>query len=155
MAEVSDLDEPLEPALDFLQHLWRLNHALERMSLTMDRKLGITAQQRLVLRCIGQYPGLAASQLAGVLHLDRGTVSVALARLSAKGLVVGKREAADRRRVALNLSARGRDLVKPSALTVEASVDRLLRRNGAASIRTVRRVLQDLADDLNAQVEKA
>ena len=51
---------PLEPPLDFLQHLWELNHALEQRSLQMERTMGVTAQQRLALRCIGHHPGLTA-----------------------------------------------------------------------------------------------
>ena len=72
---------PLEPALDFLQRLWALNHGLERASMRMDRQLGVTAQQRLFIRCIGKYACVGASDLASVLHLDRGTVSVSLRRL--------------------------------------------------------------------------
>jgi MarR family transcriptional regulator, organic hydroperoxide resistance regulator len=72
---------PLGPALDFLQRLWRLNHALERLSSRMERQLGITAQQRLIIRCIGKYPGVGAGQLAALLHVDPGTVSAALNRL--------------------------------------------------------------------------
>jgi len=34
----------LDPALDFLQRLWALSHALERLSKQMERSLGITVQ---------------------------------------------------------------------------------------------------------------
>lgn len=61
-----------EPALEFMQHLWALNHAVERTSLRMERELGVTAQQRLVLRCVGKYPGMMPTQVAALLHLDRG-----------------------------------------------------------------------------------
>jgi hypothetical protein len=57
------LDFPLEPALAFMQKVWHLNHALERLSSAMEKELGVTAQQRFLLRCVGKYPGIAASQL--------------------------------------------------------------------------------------------
>ena len=145
---------PLEPALDFLQHLWELNHALERMSLQMERRLGVTAQQRLFVRCIGKYPGLTASQLAAVLHLDRGTVSVSLRRLSKKGLVTGRRDQGDHRRVELALTARGQALDRPHAGSVEHAVKRLLAKVGPGRAATAKKVLRQLSDDLAATLKK-
>ena len=72
------VDYPLGPELDFLRRLWRLSHALERVSSRMKRRLGVTAQQRMILRCVGKYPGLPAGQLAELLHLDPGTISASL-----------------------------------------------------------------------------
>ena len=144
----------LEGPLDFMQHLWELNHALERMSLQMDRTLGVTAQQRLFLRCIGKYPGMTATQLASVLHLDRGTVSVSLGRLIKKGLVSGRRQKGDRRRVALSLTAKGRGLDRPTAGTVEHSVSRLLSRAGRPAVNSAKRVLRLLSDDLTRKLDR-
>lgn len=144
---------PLEPALDFLQHLWQLNHALERTSLQMERTLGVTAQQRLFVRCIGKYPGMTASQLAAVLHLDRGTVSVSLRRLTTKGLVAGRRDPKDNRRVALGLTSKGKALDRPHPGTVEFAVERLLEKAGRSKVEGAKDVLQRLADDLFENLE--
>jgi DNA-binding MarR family transcriptional regulator len=144
---------PLEPSLDFLQHLWRLNHALERMSMQMEKQLGITAQQRLFIRCIGKYPGMTATQLAGVLHLDRGTVSVSLRRLMAKGLVSGKRDKDDNRRVALTLTPKGRALDKPDARTIEHAVKKLLGSVGAQRVENAKDVLEALALEVMKKLE--
>ena len=143
---------PLEPALDFLQHLWQLNHALERTSMQMERTLGVTAQQRLFVRCIGKYPGLAASQLAEMLHLDRGTVSVSLQRLSRKGLVSGRRDARDNRRVALSLTAKGKALDHPDPRTVEYAVQRLLKKRGRSTVERAKDVLRQLAEELERKL---
>jgi DNA-binding MarR family transcriptional regulator len=144
---------PLEPALDFLQHLWALNHALERRSLQMERTIGVTAQQRLFVRCLGKYPEMTASQLAGVLHLDRGTVSAAFTRLTAKGLVVGKRDAADRRRVELRLTPKGKAIDRPDPRSVEHVVERLLAKVGRAEATRVKDVLALLAADLSKTLD--
>ena len=141
---------PLEAPLDFLQHLWELNHALEQRSLQMERTMGITAQQRLFLRCIGQHPGLTASQLAGVLHLDRGTVSVSLQRLIKKGLVSARRDARDSRRMALSLTARGAKLSGPDARTVEHVVERLLGEANGREVANTKQVLRRLSEGLRA-----
>jgi MarR family transcriptional regulator, organic hydroperoxide resistance regulator len=139
---------PLEPALDFLQHLWALNHLLERNSLLLEKRLGVTAQQRLILRCLGKYPGMTASQLAAVLHLDRGTISVSLRRLMKKRLVVGKRNRHDRRRVALTLTAGGRRLDRPAVGSVEHAVEQLSRKVGQAPMNRTKRLLRQLSDEL-------
>jgi DNA-binding MarR family transcriptional regulator len=139
---------PLEPPLDFLQHLWQLNHALERRSVQMQRTLGVTAQQRLFLRCVGKYPGMTAGTLAEVLHVDRGTVSVALGRLNKLGLVTRRPDPRDGRRTSLGLSARGRALTGPSEETVEHAVERVLGRARPADVKRVKAMLRQLAEEL-------
>ena len=127
MTRSRNTDEfPLGPALDFLQRLWRLNHALERLSGRMEKKFGVTAQQRLLIRCVGAYPGMTAGQLASVLNVDPGTVSAALRRLEQKQLVERRRDPVDSRRVALGLTPLGRALDTPAVGTVEAAVAELL-----------------------------
>ena len=146
--EVPKHPAPLEPALDFLQRLWALNHGLERASLRMERQLGVTAQQRLFIRCIGKYPDMAARDLALVLHLDHGTVSVSLRRLEKKRLITRHRDRSDSRRVSLRLTARGKALDKPHAMSVEAAVSRLLRRTRSKDVATTKRLLDRLTHEL-------
>lgn len=142
----------LDPALDFLQRLWALNHVLERMSLQMERVLGVTAQQRLIIRCVGKYPGITASELSQVLHLDRGTLSVSLRRLAAKGLVGRRRDEADSRRVTLRLTRRGSEYDRPHVLSIEASVIQLLKRSGGGQVNQAKRLLDELSDELERRL---
>ena len=129
MALTQDADRtaPLGPALEFLRCLWRVSHALEQLSSRMDQRLGVTAQQRLVIRCVGKYPGMTAGHLAKLLHVDPGTVSATLKRLDEKGIITRRRDPDDRRRVALGLTKKGRQLDRPTRGTVEEAADRLLR----------------------------
>lgn len=152
MKAKTQVEFPLEAPLDFLQHLWQLNHALERMSQQMKRTLGVTAQQRLFVRCIGKYPGMTASQLATVLHLDRGTVSVALTRLARLGLITRRRDARDNRRVSLGLTPRGRALDRPNPGTVEHAVERMLTKAGRSDVERVKALLRHLAEDLSEKI---
>jgi DNA-binding MarR family transcriptional regulator len=140
-----DDNYPLGPALEFLRQMSGLNHALERLSSRMERTLGITAQQRLIIRCIGKYPGITGGQLATLLHLDPGTISASLRRLSAKRLLARRVDPRDKRRSALELTARGRAIDRPTRGTVEHAVERLLDQVGAADIATTRSVLAQLS----------
>jgi MarR family transcriptional regulator, organic hydroperoxide resistance regulator len=152
VAKKPDESLRLGPALDFLQGLWGLNHALERVSMRMEATLGITAQQRLIIRCVGKYTGMTSGQLAAVLHLDPGTVSTSLGRLERKGLLERRRDPRDKRRIMLGLTEEGRALDKPMKGTVEHAVERVLAEADAREITAARRMLDRLTDALFAEV---
>ncbi len=77
----------LDPALRFLQVLWQLQHAVQKSSKHMERTVGVTGPQRLVLRVVGSTPGLTAGDIATTLHLHPSTVTGLLRRLEAAGVV--------------------------------------------------------------------
>jgi MarR family transcriptional regulator, organic hydroperoxide resistance regulator len=110
----------------------------------MEVSLGVTAPQRMFIRCIGKYPGLTASQLAAQFHLDLGTVSAALTRLELKGLVRRRRSFRDRRRVALGLTEKGRTIDGTAVGTVEHAVDLLLDQSSAIDIGRASSMLEKL-----------
>jgi DNA-binding MarR family transcriptional regulator len=138
----------LRGSLDFLQCLWRTSHALERRSRRMEKAIGLTAPQRLVLRVLGRFPGMTAGQLARALHVDPGTLSASVRRLEARGLVERRRDPGDTRRVTLGLTRHGRALDVPAAGTVEAAADALLTSASARDIAATVRVLDRFADIL-------
>jgi len=141
---------PMGPALDFLARLWRLEHAREQLSGRMERRWGVTAQQRMVIRCIGTYPGITAGQLAATLHVDAGTVSATLRRLEERQLVQRRRDPNDSRRVTLGLTPAGRRLDAPAEGTVEAAVTELLRDVDPAQLAATVAVLERLRSLLDA-----
>lgn len=145
MSNDQDADYPLGPSLDFMRQVSALNHALERLSSRMERTLGITAQQRLIVRCVGKYPGITAGQLATLLHLDPGTVSASLKRLVDRRLLERRRDPRDKRRVALGLTPTGREVDRPTEGTVEDAVRRLLAEASEAQVDTTKAVLSRLS----------
>jgi DNA-binding MarR family transcriptional regulator len=140
----------LGTALEFLRSLGQLNHALEQLSSRMERILGVTAKQRLIVRCIGKFHALTAGQLADLLHVDPGTVSAALKRLESKALLERRRDPNDLRRAWLSLTTKGRKLDRRSPGTVEEGVERLLHASTGEDIATTMRVLEQLAALLGA-----
>src|SRR5262245_27840734 len=64
----------LEGALDFMSLLWGIEHGLQSASKRMEKSLGITGPQRLVLRIVEQFPGLSAKSLARIVHLHPSTI---------------------------------------------------------------------------------
>ncbi|MBX7096298.1 MAG: MarR family transcriptional regulator [Myxococcaceae bacterium] len=117
----------------------------------MERRIGVTAQQRLIVRCVGAFPGMNAGQLARLLHLDPGTISAALGRLEAKRLLTRRSDAADRRRVTLRLTARGRALDVPTKGTAEEAVEELLGSLTASHAAKAGELLDALAERLDSK----
>lgn len=151
MSRAPTREQPLTPALELMRARWQLNHALERVSKRMEAGLGITAQQRMFIRLMGRRPGSTSAELARQLHLDPGTISIAVGWLEAQGLVTRRRSAHDRRVSHLFLTAKGRRLDHPAKATVERAVERLLASSSAAAIATTRRTLKELTRRLEAE----
>lgn len=153
MSEKKSNRLPLTPALEFLEGVWRLNHALERTSMRMEATLGVTAQQRLIIRCVGKYPGMTSGQLATLLHLDPGTISTSIGRLERKGLLQRRQDSRDKRRVTLGLTADGRALDEPTPGTIEHAVERLLESADVKETAATRRMLDKLVELLSEEVD--
>ncbi len=72
--------------------------------------LGITYPQYLVLLVLWERDGVTVSGLGERLSLDSGTLTPLLKRLEATGLISRLRDAADERRVRIQLTTAGRAL---------------------------------------------
>ena len=144
-------DVPTLPAvLEFLRALWQLNHELEVTSSQMARTIGVTAQQRMVLR-ISSFTGpIAAGQLSRLLHVHPGTLSTTLGRLERRGLLRRSRGASDARVVMVSLTAKGEHLVATSRGSVERGVQQVLSRVPKARLRATLAMLNELSASLEA-----
>ena len=144
----------LEPALAFLRELWALDHALGSTSKRMHDRMGITAQQRMVLRFVGKYPEIAAVDLASMLHVEKSTLSLALKRLEDRGFVARERDSEDARKTRIVLTARGRRFDRPAVGTVERAVQEALHATAPRDVDVVRGFLQRLVRVLEAESEE-
>jgi DNA-binding MarR family transcriptional regulator len=137
-------EDSLDPVLDFMRLLWRVEHGLQATSKRMDARLGITGPQRLVLKLVTQFPGLSAGDVARVLHLHPSTVTGIVQRLVEKRLVVRDADRKDTRRVRLRPRAGAAGLARRSG-TVEAAVAVVLDRTAPTRVRHARAILEAIA----------
>jgi DNA-binding MarR family transcriptional regulator len=72
--------------------------------------LGLTYPQYLAMLVLWEGDGIAVSDLGQRLQLDSGTLTPLLKRLQAAGFIERERDAADERRVLLQLTPAGRAL---------------------------------------------
>lgn len=140
----------LGDALEFMRVLWELDHELRRVSKSMESTLGVTGPQRLVIRMIGRFPGLAAGDLASLLHVDPSSLTGVLDRLRRAGFVARDSDPADGRRAHLSLTARGRVLDRVRSGTVEAAVVRAIAAQPHSRLAGARQLLEAVARELAA-----
>ena len=140
----------LGEALEFLRLVWALDHSLQSRSKRMQKTIGLTGPQRLVIRVVSQHPGILAGELAAVLHLHPSTLTGILERLEGRRLLVRRADERDRRRAALEMTKLGKKLDVPSAGTIEACVARALAGFHRAKLEATREVLGALTRELSA-----
>jgi DNA-binding MarR family transcriptional regulator len=143
----------LAQATELLRSIWQLNHAIECASRKMEAARGVTAQQRMMIRWIGRYPGTTTGQLADHFCLDPATVTVAIDRLERKGLVERRRVERDRRRVAVGLTADGRLLDGSTTGIVERAFASFAVRAGAGEVERGCALLAELVGEIERAVE--
>jgi MarR family transcriptional regulator, organic hydroperoxide resistance regulator len=132
-----------DPALRFLQVIWRLESALERVSKRIEDAPGISGPQRFALRLIGELPGVGAGKLAAALppaspYNDRRAAAARGSRPNCTDLA-----APAARRMHLQLTPAGRRMLSPAIRgTVEHAVRTTLASCSAAKIRAAAGVIE-------------
>jgi len=90
---------------------YRLSVAANRISGALSRhyaeRFGIGIPEWRVIANLGRYPGLTANEVVERSAMDKVTVSRAVAALEQKKLVARRRDADDKRKSRLTLSAKG------------------------------------------------
>ena len=152
---VESYSRSLGNVMDFLRLLWAINHGLATTSRFMKTKFGITGRQRLIVRVVGDFPGISAGKLAKVLHLDPSTLTGALQLMSQRGFILLRPDSKDRRRLRLHLTPKGRRMSHMSLGAVESAVSRTLARIPPAKLKATREVLMLLADNLDRRESDA
>jgi MarR family transcriptional regulator, organic hydroperoxide resistance regulator len=140
-----DHESSFGTVLDFLRLLWAVEHGLTSISKHMNRRMGVTGQQRLVVKLVGQRPGISAGSLAEILHLHPSTLTGILRRLVDRGALERVQDPADTRRALFRLTAKGRELDAIRSGTVEARVRAALATMAEQDIAVASSVLGRLA----------
>jgi MarR family transcriptional regulator, organic hydroperoxide resistance regulator len=134
------------PVLEFMRVVWALDHALQKTSKRMERILGITAPQRLVIRILGRFPGMSAGLLAVILRLHPSTLTGVLKRLQRRELITRRADPRDHRRAVFGLTVKGRALDVEAEGTVEAAVRAAFAELPEAKIDDAAEVFKKLTD---------
>jgi MarR family transcriptional regulator, organic hydroperoxide resistance regulator len=149
--EMPELDDgkPLGAVLDFMRLLWAVDHALQSASKRMESNFGMTGPQRLVVRIVGRFPGIAAGRVAEILHVHPSTLTGILKRLESRGLLQRRTDPRDARRALFILTPKGRKLDTIRTGIVELAVRRVLTKD-PGKVAAAQEVLHSLSLELDA-----
>ena len=151
--EIQDVEDakgpPLGAVLDFMRLLWAVDHALQSTSKRMESAFGLTGPQRLVVRIVGRFPGIAAGRIAEILHVHPSTLTGVLKRLETRGVLQRRPDPRDARRALFMLTNKGRKLDTIRTGTVEQAVRRVLTKD-PEKVAAAQEVLAALSGELDA-----
>lgn len=134
----------LGEALEIMRVLWSLDHALQKRSRKMRRSMGVTGEQRLAMRLALHAPGLSAGDLSALLHIHPSTLTGMMKRLVDRGYMKTRFDAADRRRLQLEVTAKGVKVLRETGPTIESSVAAALKETPDDDVVIARAFLERL-----------
>lgn len=110
--------------LDILRSLRRIVKRVEGASAQLEEAHGITAPQLLCLHALVRAGSLTQIELSREVRLSASTVVGVIDRLEAKGLVVRRRDAEDRRRIHVSPTDSGRAIERDAPEPLQHQVER-------------------------------
>lgn len=129
----------------------RVVRALELFSKEVDVRFRLTAPQLWALWELGKDGPLSLKDLSARIQLHPSTVVGVVDRLEAKGLVVRKTDAEDRRRLKLSLTAAGRALRKKAPHPAQGRLLLKLQEMGEKQVSTLHKALGTLVKAMEAE----
>lgn len=145
------LNQRLGDSLTIMRALWAVNHGMEVLSRRMQRTLGVTGPERMVVRLVGRSSDISPGDLARLLHVHPSTLTGLLRRLVQRGIIQRTVHPDDGRMAVLRLTARGRSLDVLSSGTVEAAVRRTLRTLSQQDVERTILVLESIQERLRSE----
>ena len=106
--------------------------------------IGLTYTQYIVMMVLWEDKELSVSHLGERLHLDSGTLTPLLKRLSEKGLISRERSAQDERQVNVSLTLSG-EALKEKALEIPHKISRCLNLEHEEAVTLYRLLYKVLA----------
>lgn len=133
-------DDHLVAVIDSIRRILHVLRASARRADALPG--GVTGAQLFVLQTLADGPVRSLNELATRTFTHQSTVSVVVRRLVERGLIIRRRSSDDARRLELQLSPRGRKLVRRSPPMAQ---HRLIRGLHALSRREARELARLLA----------
>ena len=126
---------------------------LTRLAKTFNRRsteemLGMRLKEFLVLGYLNEHPRTTQQELGEAMLLDANTVVLLLNELESRGYSVRRRDAEDRRRHVVDITAHGRDALARAERAREAIEEEVFGELTAQERETLRRILVKALDGI-------
>lgn len=119
----------------------------------VERQCGISGSQLWLLREVATNPGTGVSRLAERLSIHQSTCSLLVEKLVGAGFVSKTRSAEDQRRVGLEVTPTGKQLLKTAPGPAEGILPDALKQLPDESLQTLNANLTQLISHLTMQNE--
>jgi DNA-binding MarR family transcriptional regulator len=134
-----------------MQSLRRIFKALQNYSHEVSNQYGITGPQLWVLKTVFQNESLPLGKLSQKMYLHPSTITGVIDRLEKKGYVSRDRDREDRRVVMVQLTPKGKRLVKRAPNPVQGKMIHGLRQLGKEKLDLIHESVQTLVETMEAQ----
>jgi len=133
---------------------WRLNYVANFYTvpfyLALDHRIGISRAEYVILFCVAQHPGTTAQEIVAASGRPKNSISVAVAKLEKKRLIIRKRNGEDARRVELRASAAGLSMYRKVVPLLQERERRMLAPLTAAERKRFDALLLKVANNVAA-----
>lgn len=109
----------MEKDEELLVALRRVIRAIDMRSKQLNKEVGLTGPQLMVMQSVGKLPGIMVRQIAENINLSAATVTSILDRLEIKELVHRIRSTEDKRRVGVFLTEKGQELTASAPMPLQ------------------------------------
>ncbi|NVK24818.1 MAG: MarR family transcriptional regulator [Gammaproteobacteria bacterium] len=99
---------------ELLVSLRQVIRAIDLYSKKLSKETGLTSPQLLVLQAVKSKENIMVKEIAESITLSSATITSILDRLERRNLVVRQRSTLDKRKVGINLTSLGEDIIKGS-----------------------------------------
>jgi DNA-binding MarR family transcriptional regulator len=140
-------------AMELALAVRRLDLMMSQMHLEMSERLGLSAAELLALAHLSLDGPLGPTDLTRRLHMTTGAMTAMLDRLAERDYVVREPHETDRRRIAVRLTASGRDRILAQVHGMAAGVVAASTRLDAEQRRTVIRYIEEVAGVVSPPAE--
>jgi DNA-binding MarR family transcriptional regulator len=145
------LSAKAETVAEIVDNLRRVFQVVNEHSKRAEKETGLTGPQLWAIKTIAQEAPIMVSEIARRMYLHPATVVGILDRLEKQGLVSRTRSTEDRRVVRVELSDKGRLLVKKSPEVAQGLLVAGLEGLGPAKLKNIAQALGQMVDILGAQ----
>jgi MarR family transcriptional regulator, organic hydroperoxide resistance regulator len=136
---------------EIMQSLRRIIKAIQNYSHEVSGEFGITGPQLWAVKTISQHEGLSPSELSQRMYLHPSTITGLMDRLEKKDLVERYRDQEDRRVIKLQLTPRGKELVRRAPDPIQGKMIYGLRKLKKVELSSVYESIQKLVKVMEAQ----
>ena len=134
-----------------MQALRRVFKAIQDYSQDVSDKFGVTGPQLWALKTIAQDGSLPLGELSKKMYLHPSTISGVIDRLEDKGYVVRDRATGDRRVINVQLTLKGKRLVRKAPNPVQGRMLYGLRKLKKEELDLIYQSVQKLVEIMEAQ----